>query len=146
ENQILTVSYAYGNNNTIASDNIFVSIGTRNEHGGSTSLNDSVLNLKEKKIIHLPAGNNYVSIGKTFSNSNDLVTISINDDIWIARYEDGEFNKLVEIDKYSSNGTMIQARAIEDILYDDETNSCFIKRKISIDKKQSYQYEVLKLE
>ncbi|MGL5353554.1 MAG: hypothetical protein ACRDA5_09555, partial [Clostridium sp.] len=52
ENQILTVSYAYGNNNTIASDNIFVSIGTRNEHGGSTSLNDSVLNLKEKKIIH----------------------------------------------------------------------------------------------
>lgn len=145
-NQILSVTYAYGNNNTVVGDNIFVSIGTKNSHGGSTSLNDSVINLEDKEIIDLPAGNKYVSIGKIFSNSNDLATISIDNDIWIARYEDGEFNKLVQIDKYSSNGMPIQARSIEDILYDDETNSCFIKRKISIDKKQSYQYEVLKLE
>ncbi|MGL5084652.1 MAG: hypothetical protein ACRC68_02865, partial [Clostridium sp.] len=66
--------------------------------------------------------------------------------IMIARYKDGEYENLAQIDKFTYNNQLLQSRNIEDILYDDETNSFFIKRKISIDKKQSYQYEVLKLE
>lgn len=148
ENEALMISYSY-TNNYVGVDNIFVNIGNRSSKGGVSYTGESVLNIKNKSIINLPQGEDYINIHKIFSNSDNLVMVSkrnnISNKIWIAKYEDGEFEYLVPIDKIHPNNASIYTENIEDILYDNETNSFFIKRIVTIDKKQGYQYEILKL-
>lgn len=145
ENQVLMISYAYTNNST-EGDNIFINIGKRSSGSGTTYMDECVFNIKNKNMINLPRGEEYINIHKIFSNSDNLVMVSkrsnISNKIWIAKYEDGKFENLVQIDKIHPNNASIYTQNIQDILYDGETNSFFIKRRAKI----GYQYEVLKLE
>lgn len=153
ENETLELNYDYRSSycNTIVGDNVFVKIETVDSKGVKSSLGDSVINIREKSMKEIPiAGGEDLYISKIFSKSDGLVILeryaSSTTYVWIAKYEDGEFKKIVQLDKFSSNGTIVVERAIEDILYDAETKSFFIKRKINTDDKESYKYETLKLE
>lgn len=149
EDLVLMPSYAYTDNN-IGGDNIFFNTVKRSSDGRTTYIGESVFNIKDNDRMDLPQGEDYINIHKIFSNSDNLVMVSkrnnISNKIWIAKYKDGEFENLVPIDKIHPNNASMYTQNIENILYDRETNSFFIKRRTRINEKNGYRYEVLKLE
>lgn len=90
-------------------------------------------------------------IEKVFENSHNLILVnekatSNNIERWIAKYENGSYYKLKKIEVVKSTNGATPYR-VEDILYDNYTNSFLLVRSVDREKNRIiYNYEYLYLE
>lgn len=143
----LNINYTYNNYYT-NSNEVIMQIGSESSGSGISYSKDIAFNFIDKSITDYKINENKnIFINKIFGE-DDLILItdySSNtvERAWIAKLKGSNYEKIVEVDKYSNGPMPYREENIQDILYDSETKSFFIKRKVKIDKKQTYQYEVV---
>lgn len=141
---------AYGDEH-VSGENLFFSKATNYlPTGGVQGGNDYVFNFNDKSIVDLGhISDTQTSLEKVFPGSDGLVLINRNNygtsNRWIARYNNGNYENIQMIEVYRSSESVVNY-SVENILYDDKTNSFFLKRRIDNKDDSYYTYEYLTID
>lgn len=131
-------------------ENLFFTKGTESKTGEISHGNDYVFNFNDKSIVDLGhISDTQTSLEKVFPGSDGLVLINRNNygtsNRWIARYNNGNYENIQMIEVYRSSESVVNY-SVENILYDDKTNSFFLKRRIDNKDDSYYTYEYLTID
>lgn len=147
QDEFLGDYYTLGLDTTSEGD-LFCTINKRLTDNSFTTTKYIGVNLKTKEIKDLGSSYpNTFNIESSIKNSDFLLATESDyqygDKRWIVKYKNGRFEKIQMIEKKKPN-TSYREFEVESVLYDDDTNSFFLKRRLNDkDKGNYYSYEYL---